>query len=90
MKIINLIVSQNITTSSKGKTQTKVSQYLHHPLPEQVQQQFEQHLLRGTVVNGLSFRWIEDDDIMAAFKLVNPAIELPSRRQLSGSILKKK
>jgi hypothetical protein len=58
-------------------------------LSEKVQQQFEQHLLRGTVVNGLSFRWIEDDDIVAAFKLVNPAIELPSRRQLSGLILKK-
>ncbi|CAG8793435.1 7789_t:CDS:1, partial [Cetraspora pellucida] len=52
-------------------------------------QQFERHLIRGTVMNGLSFRWIQDEDIIAAFKLANPAIQLPSRRKLSGSILKK-
>ncbi|CAG8453347.1 19849_t:CDS:2 [Racocetra fulgida] len=32
---------------------------------------------------------IEDDDIVVAFKLANPAIQLPSCRKLSGSILKK-
>ncbi|CAG8526517.1 10712_t:CDS:2 [Scutellospora calospora] len=38
---------------------------------------------------GLLFKWIQDDDIVAAFKLVNTEIKLPSRRKLSRSILKK-
>ncbi|CAG8703975.1 6140_t:CDS:2, partial [Racocetra fulgida] len=82
-------VSQNLIKPVKRQRQTSVNQYLCHPLPDNIQQQFERHLIRGTVMNGLSFRWIQDEDIIAAFKLANPAIQLPSRRKLSGSILKK-
>ncbi|CAG8625047.1 18320_t:CDS:2, partial [Racocetra persica] len=81
--------SQNLINPFKRKKQTSVSQYLHHSLSEKIQQQFERHLIRSTVMNGMSFRWIEDEDIVAAFKLANPAIQLPLRRKLSGSILKK-
>ncbi|CAG8838798.1 31966_t:CDS:2, partial [Racocetra persica] len=52
-------------------------------------QQFEQHIICRTVASGLPFKWIQDKDIVAAFKLVNPTIKLPLHRKLSGSILKK-
>ncbi|CAG8837612.1 43211_t:CDS:2, partial [Gigaspora margarita] len=81
--------SQNVAKPVKRKSQTSISQYLYRPLANNIQQQFEQHLIRGTVVNGLPFKWIQDDDIVAAFKLVNPAIQLLSRHILSRSILKK-
>ncbi|CAG8485538.1 5628_t:CDS:2 [Dentiscutata heterogama] len=70
-------VSQNLIKPVKRQRQTSVNQYLCHPLPDNIQQQFERHLIRGTVMNGLSFRWIQDEDIIAAFKLANPAIQLP-------------
>ncbi|CAG8658260.1 15653_t:CDS:2, partial [Racocetra fulgida] len=81
--------SQNDNKLVKRKKQTNVSQYLYHPLPDNIQQQFEQHIIRGTVASGLPFKWIQDEDIVAAFKLINPTIKLPSRHKLSGSILKK-
>ena len=62
---------------------------MYYPLSETTQQQFERHLVRGTIATSSSFRWIEDEDIVAAFKLINPAVKLPSWRKLGGSILKR-
>ncbi|CAG8540399.1 9079_t:CDS:2, partial [Scutellospora calospora] len=45
--------------------------------------------IKQTVASGLPFKWIQDDDIIAAFKLANPSIQLPSRHKLSRSILNK-
>lgn len=89
VKKIKQTESQNVAKPVKRKSQTSVSQYLCRPLADDIQQQFERHLICGTVVNGLPFKWIQDDNIVAAFKLVNPAIQLPSRHKLSRSILKK-
>ncbi|RIB26975.1 ribonuclease H-like domain-containing protein [Gigaspora rosea] len=51
------------------------------------QSQFYYLILKMTVVNGWSFRWVENPDSLAPFKYLNPKITLPSRKQLSGKIL---
>ncbi|CAG8637389.1 4845_t:CDS:2, partial [Paraglomus occultum] len=48
---------------------------------------FEQHLLKATVSNGWAFRWIENPEVIALFKFLNPVISLPGRRALAGRIL---
>ncbi|CAG8674646.1 10677_t:CDS:2, partial [Dentiscutata heterogama] len=47
----------------------KILLTLNLPLSDNIQQQFERYLIHGTVASGLPFKWIQDEDIVAAFKL---------------------
>ncbi|CAG8693510.1 7943_t:CDS:2, partial [Ambispora gerdemannii] len=44
-------------------------------------------LLKMTVANGWSFRWVENPDSLAPFKFLNQKITLPTHKQLGGKIL---
>jgi hypothetical protein len=48
---------------------------------------FEHHLLKATVSNGWAFRWIENPEVIALFKFLNPVLSLPGRCALAGRIL---
>ena len=56
----------------------KVTQFVYHLLFETTQQQFERYLICDTMSTSSSFRWIEDEDIIAVFKFTNPAVKLSS------------
>ena len=50
---------------------------------------FERLLLDVIVACGFPFCWIENTAVKELFKWINPMLQLPSRKQLSGRILKK-
>ncbi|GBC10038.1 hypothetical protein RclHR1_00930016 [Rhizophagus clarus] len=52
------------------------------------EQKLEQFLLDVTVSCGLAFQWIKDPAVKSLFNWLNPMITLPSRKVLSGRILK--
>lgn len=63
--------------------------YMYHELkPEQIET-FERLLLDVTVACGFAFRWVDNPAVKELFKWLNPMLELPDRKQLSGRILKK-
>ncbi|GBC53930.2 DUF659 and ribonuclease H-like domain containing protein [Rhizophagus irregularis DAOM 181602=DAOM 197198] len=62
---------------------------MYHELkPEQIET-FEQLLLDVTVACDFAFRWVDNPAVKELFKWLNPMLELPDRKQLSGRILKK-
>ena len=50
---------------------------------------FEHYLLKVTISNGWAFsiRWIENPEVSALFKFLNPNISLPGHHALAGRIL---
>lgn len=62
--------------------------YIFRPLTIIQEQKLEQLLLDVTVSCGFAFRWIEDPAVKSLFHWLNPMITLPSRKVLSGRILK--
>ncbi|GBC53195.2 ribonuclease H-like domain-containing protein [Rhizophagus irregularis DAOM 181602=DAOM 197198] len=63
--------------------------YMYHELkPEQIET-FECLLLDVTVACGFAFHWVDNPAVKELFKWLNPMLELPDRKQLSGRILKK-
>lgn len=62
---------------------------MYHELkPEQIET-FECLLLDVTVACGFAFHWVDNPAVKELFKWLNPMLELPDRKQLSGRILKK-
>ncbi|CAB4375311.1 unnamed protein product [Rhizophagus irregularis] len=62
--------------------------YIFRPLTIIQEQKLEQLLLDVTVSCSFAFRWIEDPAVKSLFHWLNPMIALPSRKILSGRILK--
>ncbi|CAG8753633.1 23162_t:CDS:2 [Dentiscutata erythropus] len=50
--------------------------------------QFEDQILNITITNGWSFCWVEDKNVIAYYRWLNPHLALPSCKQLAGRILK--
>ncbi|CAG8817496.1 8102_t:CDS:2, partial [Gigaspora margarita] len=84
-KILQIDNESNYESSEKDTIkkikQTVESQNVAKPVKRKSQ--------TSVIVNGLPFKWIQDNNIVAAFKLVNSAIQLLSWHKLSRSILKK-
>jgi hypothetical protein len=45
-------------------------------------------VLKATISNGWSFRWVENEDSQEMFNFLNPTLRLPHRKRLGGQILK--
>ncbi|CAG8850523.1 23284_t:CDS:2, partial [Gigaspora margarita] len=76
VKKIKQTESQNVAKPVKRKSQTSISQYLCRLLADDIQQQFERHLIHRIVVNGLPFKWIQDDDIVKEVNITKKQFEL--------------
>ncbi|CAG8718433.1 14308_t:CDS:1, partial [Acaulospora morrowiae] len=48
---------------------------------------FEYHLLKVTISNGWAFNWIDNPEVSALFRFLNPNISLPGRHALASRIL---
>ncbi|CAB4483379.1 unnamed protein product [Rhizophagus irregularis] len=78
-------ISADISFQSFGP----LDNYMYHELkPEQIET-FEHLLLDVTVACGFAFCWIDNLAVKELFKWLNPMLELPDHKQLSGRILKK-
>jgi hypothetical protein len=44
-------------------------------------------VLKATISNGWSFRWVENKDSQEMFTILIPNLKLPTRKRLSGKIL---
>src|SRR6266496_3074116 len=88
----NSIVEQNKNNNleeiSQNMVEITLDNYIFRPLTIIQEQKFEQLLLDVTVSCGFAFLWIEDPAVKRLFCWLNPMITLPSRKVLSGRILK--
>lgn len=64
-----------------------MDQYVIRNLNGNQQQQWWYLLLKATISNGWSFRWVENKDSLELFSFLNPNLQLPTRKQLGGTIL---
>nr|CAG8673804.1 4632_t:CDS:2 [Entrophospora candida] len=76
--------SSNVNISTNFGT---LDQYVIHNLNGNKQQQWWYLLLKATISNGWSFRWVENKDSLELFSFLNPNLQLPTRKQLGGTIL---
>ncbi|CAG8793765.1 7515_t:CDS:1, partial [Acaulospora morrowiae] len=53
--------------------------YFAKPLNNDQQKKLNHLLLRATISCGFAFHWIENPEVKALFKYINPSIELPRR-----------
>ncbi|CAG8593397.1 9106_t:CDS:2, partial [Scutellospora calospora] len=96
-KIINdtNISSDESDSQTSNKDNTEIEQEQQGPLDPYIVRRFSKArkskfnylLLKMTVSNRWSFRWVENPDSLAPFQYINPKITLPGRKQLSGKIL---
>ncbi|CAG8519355.1 9759_t:CDS:2, partial [Scutellospora calospora] len=101
--ILNPILENNLqekissTNSSRGSSGKRVrlglnndlslDNYFAKPLSDKQKEKLEQQILRATISCGIAFTWVDDPEMKKLFHYINPAIELPKRRTLSGRIL---
>ncbi|CAG8523159.1 518_t:CDS:2, partial [Scutellospora calospora] len=62
-----------------------LNNYFAKPLNNNQQKKLNYLLLHATISCRFAFQWVEDSEIKALFKFVNPAIKLPRRSVLSGA-----
>lgn len=77
-------MSSSISTVSR---QTTITQFACYPFKGSNLDRFYYLLLKATISNGWSFRWVDNPDSITLFKFINPQINLPKRRMLGGKIL---
>jgi hypothetical protein len=80
--------NDNDGEKSSSLNEVTLDNYIFRPLTLIQEQKLEQLLLNVTVSCGFAFRWIEDPVVKKLFHWLNPMIILPSRKVLSGRILK--
>ena len=80
--------NNNLEGISPNLNEITLDNFIFRPLTFTQEQKFEQLLLDVTVSCGIAFRWIEDPAVKSLFHWLNPMITLPSRKVLSGRILK--
>ena len=80
-------LSHSVRQSRNRSSRGLIENYLARDLNSAEYVIFEHHLLKATVSNGWAFRWIENPEVIALFKFLNPVISLPGRRALAGHIL---
>jgi len=81
-------IKDNLEETLPNLEEITLDNYIFRPLTFTQEQKLEQLLLDVTVSCGFSFRWIEDPAVKSLFYWLNPMVTLPSRKVLSGRILK--
>lgn len=80
-------ISTHVTTISRDSG--PMDRFVYHRFTDSTFDKFYYLLLKASISNGQSFRWVENPDSIALFKFINPQAKLPSRKVLGGKILKK-
>ena len=80
-------ISTHITSTSRDSG--PMDKFVYHRFTDTTFDKFYYLLLKASISNGWSFRWVENPDSIALFKFINPQAKLPSRKCLGGKILKK-
>ncbi|CAG8513550.1 4851_t:CDS:2, partial [Scutellospora calospora] len=72
------------SNSTIFNTKTKpLDQYITHPLNSAQQKKWWYLLLKATISNGWSFRWVENKDSKEIFTFLNSTLKLPTRKYLT-------
>ena len=57
------------------------------PLVGEGRQVWEDQLLKATASGNLAFKWVEDDTMQEVFRLLRPAVKLPTSGHLSKVVM---
>lgn len=82
-------ISTNITASSDSGCYGPMDKFVYSRFTDTTLDKFYYLLLKASISNGWSFRWVDNPDSIALFRFINPQAKLPSRKVLGGRILKK-
>jgi hypothetical protein len=82
-------LSANQSKSSLSSGKSTLKEYLLPKLSGSSIAKFEEAIAMHYYVTGTSFARIEENNLLAALKVLRPDIELPSRKKLAGPLLEK-
>ena len=88
VKSFGSFASTSSTRSSSSGKNTIKNNLIRTPTKNELPK-FERLLLRMSVANGFSFRWIDHPATLELFEFLNPHLVLPNRKALSNRILTK-
>ena len=85
---MSIITADSNTTNSTNSTQRGPMDKFAVRKPSKSQERKWWYvILKATISNGWSFRWVENKDSQEMFTCLNPNLKLPTRKRLSGKIL---
>ena len=68
-------------------SQSSIEYYMPRRLSEESAEHWKRLVLKATISNNWSFRWVEDKAAQELIEFANSGLKLPSRKSLAGKIL---
>jgi len=77
------------SSSGLSVSQTSMKQFCLPHLKQSELKMIKDSLTMHFYIMGVSFQWVEEKDLLFAFKVVGPDVELPNRKILAGHALER-